>query len=644
MKNILKYLMVILILGTVVVGVGNIDFKVEAQSGKYINVIKGTGKDFGDEVAIGDEHFYVIKYDGNKLKLLAKYGVDTESTWLQSESVNKGFHAGVINGIPYVTENRHGEEATDYEGSNLEYSVNKYVKTLNSKYNINVEGSIVGLEDVIFSVQNFVPDILEIYSKIKPDIKNLISLIDRGNFEIKDFKPFVNVVVNNLYELIDKYNYLVDISYWTTFPVGSEVMITIPNLGNRLEALKKILGVKDVDELFELIEQIANADNDEMDEIMNTRIAPLVTLVLKQIEDKGILRPIITVSLDEINFKEPKICEGEVCFTDYDADKKVSQSDEVCIGEECFYVISTDNHNVRMLAKYNLETGYECPQNIEYQTGVAPRCNKISNASGRQHNKALGANLINTLINIPSETYGVTEYANSKTMGSNPNSYKGSLAKEYVDNYIDYLKTISKQEFTGTLLNMDDIQALAKKKLYDVSEFTELVPNPKSLKSMNNLGLKFNKKTLQSMAVGNGPEDIILLYDMDVPSWLYSSTYWTKTGVEEEGVVAITSAGITMTGEYDSNEAAGIRPVVTMELSAIPVRAESACYECDGELVWTDNPAASCKKNDSITTKGMCINNPKTGLRKVVIVLAIVLLSMVLGYTLYRRYNRFERV
>ncbi len=71
---------------------------------------------------------------------------------------------------------------------------------------------------------------------------------------------------------------------------------------------------------------------------------------------------------------------------------------------------------------------------------------------------------------------------------------------------------------------------------------------------------------------------------------------------------------------------------------------KAACYECDGELVWTNKPSSSCKKSNSITTQGMCVSNPKTGISKYFIISMIVISFMVLGFVLYRRYNRFERI
>lgn len=39
------------------------------------NVISGTGKNIGDEIVCGTEHFYVLENDGNTVKMLAKYNL-----------------------------------------------------------------------------------------------------------------------------------------------------------------------------------------------------------------------------------------------------------------------------------------------------------------------------------------------------------------------------------------------------------------------------------------------------------------------------------------------------------------------------------------------------------------------------------------
>ena len=44
---------------------------------EYCKIVSGTGKDLGDEIACGSEHFYVIDSNQNEIRLLAKYNLYT---------------------------------------------------------------------------------------------------------------------------------------------------------------------------------------------------------------------------------------------------------------------------------------------------------------------------------------------------------------------------------------------------------------------------------------------------------------------------------------------------------------------------------------------------------------------------------------
>ncbi len=49
---------------------------------------------------------------------------------------------------------------------------------------------------------------------------------------------------------------------------------------------------------------------------------------------------------------------SKVLVVDSDSNGTISLGDEFCLGEECFYVVSNDDENVRALSKYNLYAGY----------------------------------------------------------------------------------------------------------------------------------------------------------------------------------------------------------------------------------------------------------------------------------------------
>lgn len=68
------------------------------------------------------------------------------------------------------------------------------------------------------------------------------------------------------------------------------------------------------------------------------------------------------------------------------------------------------------------------------------------------------------------------------------------------------------------------------------------------------------------------------------------------------------------------------------------------CYECDDELIWTNDPKDNCKLNDDIKSQGMCVNNPKTGITKTILIILIVASFAILGVVLYNRRNRFSKI
>lgn len=64
-------------------------FTIDAKACK---VVSGTGKELGDEIACGDEHFYVLEYKDGKIKMITKYNlfvgnkIDRGSDYFDDES------------------------------------------------------------------------------------------------------------------------------------------------------------------------------------------------------------------------------------------------------------------------------------------------------------------------------------------------------------------------------------------------------------------------------------------------------------------------------------------------------------------------------------------------------------------------------
>lgn len=128
-------------------------------------------------------------------------------------------------------------------------------------------------------------------------------------------------------------------------------------------------------------------------------------------------------------------------YTNRQVDNAITTGDEICIKEECFNVISSDENNVVMLAKYNLNVG----NNIQEGT------------QGIQNSKAIGWNSDNTTLdgnnNYPSTvSYAATQYWNTtETYPADIYNSNSTLAA-YVNNYKGYLTGLGTRIVEARLL------------------------------------------------------------------------------------------------------------------------------------------------------------------------------------------------
>lgn len=85
-------------------------------------------------------------------------------------------------------------------------------------------------------------------------------------------------------------------------------------------------------------------------------------------------------------------------------------------------------------------------------------------------------------------------------------------------------------------------------------------------------------------------------------------------------------------------------PFIYESGSVVIDKKDYGCYECNDELIWTNDPKDNCKLNDDIKSQGMCVNNPKTGITKTILIILIVASFAILGVVLYNRRNRFSKI
>lgn len=118
---------------------------------------------------------------------------------------------------------------------------------------------------------------------------------------------------------------------------------------------------------------------------------------------------------------------------------------ELCIGTECFYLVSSDENSLVMLAKYNLYVGRKC---------TSSSCTSYTNPTGKQKSTMKG------YISSSSTWDGIIEYANSEQSASNPANYGCGVAEIHVNNYAEYLEELGAVVIDSGLIGTDELKSL----------------------------------------------------------------------------------------------------------------------------------------------------------------------------------------
>ena len=125
--------------------------------------------------------------------------------------------------------------------------------------------------------------------------------------------------------------------------------------------------------------------------------------------------------------------------------------DEVCIKDECFYVISSDDTSVTMLAKYNLHVG----SIIDEKWNVTP----IESPTGIQDSNSLGLRFdFDTGIEL--FPFIGTPFSSDEQKGINYSDYSGSIVEGYVNNYHSYLTIQGVPPIESRLITYDELISL----------------------------------------------------------------------------------------------------------------------------------------------------------------------------------------
>lgn len=205
---------------------------------------------------------------------------------------------------------------------------------------------------------------------------------------------------------------------------------------------------------------------------------------------------------------------------------------EVCMDDECFYIISNDGTTVSMLAKYNLHVGNSLSETY--------KATALSNPTGIQNKTALGY----TESGFP--YIGITVFSSNSQKGDNYSDYEGSIVESYVNAYQTYLGNLGANISLSRLITKDELQTLG------------CVSDNYSCKS--------------------------------APDWVYSSSYWSQTAYDTEGIWFVYSDGGMDSGNYSRNDYFGVRPVIEMSvddvLNLVEFTVDSETYKAKKGITW----------------------------------------------------------
>ena len=244
-------------------------------------------------------------------------------------------------------------------------------------------------------------------------------------------------------------------------------------------------------------------------------------------KDRFGVRPVIEISIDEIR-PLLRIESGDLDTV----------GSELCISDECFYVISSDDNSTTMLAKYNLYVGGEYNNNtkeyIEYG----------EEETGKQDPAMLGHDANTQLIK------GVTEFANEyywSDISSFPTYVYNSSSTiyKYIERYKSY--------FTNIGISINEARPIK----YD---------------EIKKLGCNLSESCKNN-----------------APSWLYSTTYWSGDANDDAGfMISVWTTGDIpiIDFKYESNNLCGVRPVITIPKWTF---AETITFTLDGATYYAKN-------------------------------------------------------
>ena len=225
-----------------------------------------------------------------------------------------------------------------------------------------------------------------------------------------------------------------------------------------------------------------------------------------------------------------KVLELVVLFLIYGAEASLvrvvsgdgtKEGNEVCIKNECFYVISSTDTTVTMLAKYNLHVGSRVDEDLDLGWGyiVTP----LSNPTGIQDETAKGFDWDNENDLEAYPFIGTTAFSSASQKGTNYSDYSGSIVEGYVNNYNSYLITQGVTPIEARLITKDELIGL---------------------------GCSEDDRSCS-----------------EAPSWVYATSYWSGSADDSYDVWYVYSDGNFYLSTCDNDYIFGVRPVIIISKS-----------------------------------------------------------------------------
>ena len=216
-------------------------------------------------------------------------------------------------------------------------------------------------------------------------------------------------------------------------------------------------------------------------------------------------------------------------------------SDEICIGEECFYVMYSDEESVTMLSKYNLYVGGE------RDTSAGNTWTPYGDEASGIQDETMKGFIVGQAI-----SKGVTPFSNTNYWSSTVSSYpayvydSNSTLYSYVENYKTYLTTL------GVIIN--------EARLITIEELTSL-----------------------------GCASSSCYY---APSWVSATSYWTGTAYNTK-ILWNVDSGKGFYSNYPYNNHFGVRPVIVISKDYIPKETISFTingftYQAKDGMTWEE--------------------------------------------------------